>query len=158
MQVPADVPFKLGIDARVHFDKGGKVTELMIECLDFADMKAVMSIGRYDGTDDPALIREHFGTDPSWGVCVFNQYRTVVETGVRMPDGRLVQVKDYEAHDLVGWAAACGTKGPLSNEPCPFCLVRMTTTMYFLLHASVMLMFSALHEQFAERLAAAYEF
>lgn len=130
-QVTDVAPFKLGIDARLHYDKGGKVTELMLEFLEATGMRSVMSIAKYDGSDDPEKIRNHFASDPPWGKAALNQVTAVCEDGVKMPDGRTLKVELFEAHDLVGWAAVMGTKGPLSKQPCPFCPV--SVPKFFLL-------------------------
>lgn len=119
-----EAPFKLGIDARLHFDKGGKVTELMIEYLLACGTRSVMSLAKMDGTDNPALIRAHFAEDPPWERSALNQIRDMAERGyVEMPDGRKLPFELWEAHDLVGWAAVMGVKGAISGKPCPFCPV-----------------------------------
>lgn len=119
-----EAPFKLGIDARLHYDKGGKVTELMLELLTASGMRSVMSIAKMDGTDNPDLIRAHFAEDPPWGRAALNQITDLANLGhIEMPDGRKLPFDLWEAHDLVGWAAVMGVKGAISGNPCPFCPV-----------------------------------
>jgi hypothetical protein len=128
LQVTGTVPFKMGIDARLHYDKGGKVTELMLEYLDMTGMRGIMSVAKFEGTDSVELITKHFVDSPTWGKSIITQIAEVMVRGIEMsvPDGeteRHLQVRMLECHDLVGWHAVMGTAGPLSNHPCPFCKV-----------------------------------
>lgn len=130
-QVTGPVGFKIGIDARVHWDKGGKVTEFFLEYLDMDGMKGVMSVGKFEGTDSVELIQEHFCESPVWGKSIVMQIAEMMVKGVEVygagdgEEDRVLKVIMYECHDLVGWHAVMGTAGPLSNYPCPFCKVRM---------------------------------
>lgn len=39
----------MGIDARLHLDKGGKVTEFFLEYLDMSGMKGGISVAKFEG-------------------------------------------------------------------------------------------------------------
>jgi hypothetical protein len=117
-------PFKLVIDARLHYDKGGKVTELMMEFLHASGMRSLMNLAKYDGGDKAEDVRAHFFDTPPWGESIMDQITKLLESGVEMPDGRVLPFELHEAHNLVGWVAVIETDGALSNHPCLFCKVR----------------------------------
>lgn len=147
----------MGIDARLHYDKGRKVTELMLELLDRPSMRGVMIVAKYEGSDDEHLFKQHFFDAPDEGTAILTQIAAVlakgtidistsvsgnfqtgedgepidIETGERVDiefeAPRHLPVDMYECHDLVGWASVMKTKGALSNQPCPFCPVRTSS-------------------------------
>ena len=40
--------FKLGIDSRVHYDRGGKVCEILFELLEDSGLMSFASLGKWD--------------------------------------------------------------------------------------------------------------
>ena len=44
-----EVSFKLGIDSRVHYDRGGKVCEILFELLEENGLMSCVSIRKWDG-------------------------------------------------------------------------------------------------------------
>jgi hypothetical protein len=116
----ARATFKMGIDARLHYDKGGKVCELMVELLDSTGMRGVMSVAKYEGSDSVESLIEHFFNTPSWGEKAINISVGGKNHGESDYEGLLeneelichMPIDMFEDHDLVGWAAVMETKGP----------------------------------------------
>ena len=46
-----EVSFKLGIDPRVHYDRGGQVCEILFELLEDIGLMCCVSLGKWDGKD-----------------------------------------------------------------------------------------------------------
>lgn len=118
----ARATFKMGIDARLHYDKGGKVCELMVELLDSTGMRGVMSVAKYEGSDSVESLTEHFFNTPSWGgKAIITQLAEVIVNGINISVGgknlgesdseglleneeliRHMPIDMFEDHDLVG--------------------------------------------------------
>ena len=47
--IVTEVSFKLGIDSRVHYDRGGKVCEILFELLEDNGLMSCVIIGKWDG-------------------------------------------------------------------------------------------------------------
>lgn len=49
--------------------------------------------------------------------------QALLASGITMPDGRVLPVCLREGYDMIALSAIMGTKGPLANLFCPFCLI-----------------------------------
>ena len=47
-----EVSFKLGIDSRVHYDRGGQVCEILFELLEDSGLMSCVSLGKWDGKEE----------------------------------------------------------------------------------------------------------
>ena len=47
-----EVSFKLGIDSRVHYDRGGYVYEILFELLEDNGLMSCVSLGKWDGKEE----------------------------------------------------------------------------------------------------------
>ena len=46
-----EVSFKLGIDSCVHYDRGGKVCEILFQLLEYSILMSCVRIGKWDGRE-----------------------------------------------------------------------------------------------------------
>ena len=47
-----EVSFKIGIDSRVHYDRGGQVCEILFELLEDSGLISCVSLGKWDGKEE----------------------------------------------------------------------------------------------------------
>ena len=57
--IVTEVSFKLGIDSRVHYDRGGQVCEKLFELLEDNGLMSCVSLGKWDGKEEYKQVLAH---------------------------------------------------------------------------------------------------
>ena len=118
-----EVSFKLGIDSRVHYGRGGQVCEILFELLEDSGLMSCVSLGKWDGKEEYKHVLAH-GVDPTNEDSLMNQINKLSQDDILMPDGRVVEVNLFEFHDLVAICSlVCNNNvSPMGNKFCPWCI------------------------------------
>ena len=95
-----EVSFKLGIDSRVHYDRGGQLCEILFELLEDNGLMSCVSIGKWDEKEEYRQVLAHV-VDPENEEKLMKQINNLSQDGIKMVDGRVVKTNLFECHDLV---------------------------------------------------------
>ena len=93
--------FKLGIDARCHWNRGGQVCKLCLELLHDRGLLSCISIAKYEGKDSQSEVLVYIGNWYAFllGGHILDQLKDLMDRGI-IVDGRHLQFKLFECHDL----------------------------------------------------------
>jgi hypothetical protein len=131
--------FKLGIDSRVHYGKGGQVCEIFIELLADRGLLSCVSLAKFDGKDARLEVEAHVANRETWpdGGHLFDQLQQLMVHGLKLEDGRHIQIIILECHNLhcIYQLVCDGTVSATSNEFCPWYTItkdtcNIVTTIY----------------------------